>query len=56
MINKSPQGLTYLNKVVDANNPPASVETRDSLTFSGPVDSVYKNAGASHCAPIFFSY
>lgn len=38
------KGLDYLDKVVDANNPPKKMETRDAVTFSGPVDSVYLKA------------
>ena len=34
----------YLDKVVDSNNPPKKSETRDAITFSGPVDSVYLSA------------
>ena len=39
------KGKTYLDKTVDANNPPSASETRDAVTFSGPVDSVYVDAG-----------
>ncbi|KAL4552757.1 hypothetical protein Ndes2526B_g02667 [Nannochloris sp. 'desiccata'] len=38
------KGLNYLDKVVDANNPPTKSESRDAITFSGPVDSVYLGA------------
>lgn len=34
----------YLDKTVDANNPPRNTETRDEISFSGPVDSVYLKA------------
>jgi glucose-6-phosphate 1-epimerase len=34
----------YLDKVVDSNNPPTKAESRDAITFSGPVDSVYLGA------------
>lgn len=35
---------TYLDKVVDAQSPPSKTESRESIEFSGPVDSVYLNA------------
>ena len=38
------KGLEYLDKTVDADNPPRSTETRDEISFSGPVDSVYLKA------------
>jgi glucose-6-phosphate 1-epimerase len=38
------KGLTYLDKTVDANNPPSATETRDAISFTGPVDSVYLKA------------
>lgn len=38
------KGLDYLDKTVDANNPPKQVETRDAVAFTGPVDSVYLKA------------
>lgn len=37
-------GLTFLDKTVDANNPPKGKESRSAVTFSGPVDSVYLGA------------
>ncbi|WPT18154.1 hypothetical protein PSENEW3_00006155 [Picochlorum sp. SENEW3] len=40
------KGLEYLDKTEDANNPPKKEEDRDSIAFTGPVDSVYlKSAG-----------
>lgn len=39
------KGADYLDKTVDANNPPKAAETRDAVTFTGPVDSVYLKAG-----------
>lgn len=41
---KGLKGLTYLDKTVNANNPPKKVEERDSINFTGPVDSVYLKA------------
>lgn len=38
------KGLTYLDKVKDPKNPTELKESRDKVTFSGPVDSVYKDA------------
>lgn len=35
------EGLNYLDKTKDANNPPQVKETRSSIDFTGPVDSVY---------------
>jgi glucose-6-phosphate 1-epimerase len=35
---------SYLDKVVDSNNPPSKTETRDAVEFAGPVDSVYLKA------------
>lgn len=34
----------YLDKTVDAKNPPRKTEDRDAITISGPVDSVYLKA------------
>eukprot|EP00208_Stichococcus_sp_RCC1054_P003283 CAMPEP_0206138546 /NCGR_PEP_ID=MMETSP1473-20131121/3398_1 /ASSEMBLY_ACC=CAM_ASM_001109 /TAXON_ID=1461547 /ORGANISM="Stichococcus sp, Strain RCC1054" /LENGTH=342 /DNA_ID=CAMNT_0053532011 /DNA_START=90 /DNA_END=1118 /DNA_ORIENTATION=- len=34
-------GLTYLDKTKDANNPPSQTEERKVVDFTGPVDSVY---------------
>lgn len=34
----------YLDKVVDANNPPRQVDDREEVAFTGPVDSVYLKA------------
>ena len=39
------KGATYLDKVVSATDPPSKQETRDVVTFDGPVDSVYLGAG-----------
>lgn len=38
------KGLQYLDKTVDANNPPTKTEDRDEIAFTGPVDSVYLEA------------
>mmetsp|Transcript_30045 Transcript_30045/g.77095 ORF Transcript_30045/g.77095 Transcript_30045/m.77095 type:complete len:372 (+) Transcript_30045:342-1457(+) len=38
------KGLTYLDKVVDAANPPSKEQTSESLSFSGPTDSVFLEA------------
>jgi glucose-6-phosphate 1-epimerase len=35
------KGLTFLDKTADPENPAKGVEERESLSFSGPVDSVY---------------
>lgn len=34
-------GLNYLDKTVDANAPPTKMEDRESISFTGPMDSVY---------------
>jgi len=39
------KGLSYLDKVADPKNPAKKTETADKITFSGPKDSVYLNAG-----------
>ena len=39
------KGFDYLDKTVDATNPPKKTEARDVVTFEGPVDSVYAGAG-----------
>jgi len=31
----------YLDKTVDANAPPTKMEDRESISFTGPMDSVY---------------
>ena len=38
------KGKNYLDKGVDAKNPPTKKETRDKVTFNGYVDSVYLDA------------
>jgi glucose-6-phosphate 1-epimerase len=38
------KGLEYLDKVANGDNPPKKTESRDEVTFSGPVDSVYTKA------------
>lgn len=38
------KGLTYLDKVKDPKNPSKQTESREEVTFSGPVDSVYLEA------------
>lgn len=38
------KGLTYLDKVVDANAPPSKTQEAEAVTFAGPVDSVYLKA------------
>lgn len=38
------KGLTYLDKGKDPKNPETKVETRDAVTFSSYVDSVYLNS------------
>ncbi|CAD7702986.1 unnamed protein product [Ostreobium quekettii] len=35
------RGVEYLDKVVDANNPPRKTQEEGNLEFKGPVDSVY---------------
>ena len=37
-------GLSYLDKIPDANNPTQKTESAESLTFSGETDRVYLNA------------
>jgi len=39
------KGFEFLDKTVDAENPPKAKETRDVVDFKGPVDSVYLKAG-----------
>ena len=39
------KGFEYLDKTVDAENPPKKKETRDEVDFTGPVDAVYLKAG-----------
>lgn len=41
---KGLEGLTYLDKIVDGNNPPEKEAPKEPVTISGPVDSVYLNA------------
>mmetsp|Transcript_2439 Transcript_2439/g.8751 ORF Transcript_2439/g.8751 Transcript_2439/m.8751 type:complete len:327 (+) Transcript_2439:100-1080(+) len=42
---KGLKGLSYLDKVVDANDPPSKTEERDDVVIEGPVDSVYIGSG-----------
>lgn len=41
---KGLRGLEFLDKVADPEDPKKGKETRDKITFDGPVDSVYLNA------------
>lgn len=38
------QGLEYLDRVADAKHPTVHKELREAVTFSGPMDSVYRGA------------